>query len=66
MCKNKMLKKIAVLESRVTDLEQYTRMNDLVIGELETRPTSYAKAAGSVNGEPTEADLDSIEQHLLP
>lgn len=57
-------KKIAVLESRVADLEQYTRINDLIISGLETRPRSYARAVAATV-EPTEADFDSIEQQVI-
>ena len=57
--------KIAVLESRVGELEQYSRMNDLIISGLETRPRSYARAAATAIRDPTEADLDSIEQQVI-
>uniref|UniRef100_A0A096MAF3 L1 transposable element RRM domain-containing protein n=1 Tax=Poecilia formosa TaxID=48698 RepID=A0A096MAF3_POEFO len=35
---------IAFLEHRVADLEQYSRMNDVVISGLEMKPRSYAQA----------------------
>ena len=40
-------KKITFLENRVADLEQYTRMNDLIISGLKTRHRSYARAAAA-------------------
>lgn len=58
-------KKIASLECRVTDLEQYTRMNDIVVSGLETRPRSYARAVTAMaGGEPTDQDRDSVEQQV--
>ncbi|KAL7401915.1 hypothetical protein ABVT39_006536 [Epinephelus coioides] len=58
-------KRIASLESRVADLEQYTRMNDIIVSGLETRPWSYARAvAGADEGEPTEPDMGSVEQQV--
>ena len=38
-------KKIAVLESRVDDLEQYTRIDDIIISGLGVRHSSYAPEA---------------------
>ncbi|KAJ8358730.1 hypothetical protein SKAU_G00152550 [Synaphobranchus kaupii] len=38
-------RKIAFLEKRVDDLEQYTRMNDIIVTGLETKPRTYARAA---------------------
>ncbi|KAJ8351141.1 hypothetical protein AAFF_G00146530 [Aldrovandia affinis] len=35
-------KKIAFLEKRVDDLEQYTRMSDIILTGLETKPRTYA------------------------
>ena len=44
--------KIEDLERRVEDLEQYTRMEDLVISGLETKHYSYARiTAGDKEGE---------------
>lgn len=45
-------RKIEELERRVDDLEQYTRMEDLVISGLETKHYSYARiTAGDKEGE---------------
>ncbi|ROL41279.1 hypothetical protein DPX16_5388 [Anabarilius grahami] len=58
-------KRIASLEYRVADLEQYTRMNDIVVSGLETRPRSYARAVTTtVGGELTDLDMDSMEQQV--
>ncbi|KAL7381360.1 hypothetical protein ABVT39_004626 [Epinephelus coioides] len=43
-------KQIAHLERRVTDLEQYTRMNDVIITGLHVKPGSYARAVSVENG----------------
>ncbi|CAJ1067156.1 hypothetical protein DPX16_5388 [Xyrichtys novacula] len=40
-------KKIAFLENRVSDLEQYSRMNDVVVSGLQTKPRSYARAVST-------------------
>lgn len=38
-------KNISELERRVDNLEQYSRMNDIVITGLKIKPRSYARAA---------------------
>ena len=54
--------KIEDLERRVEDLEQYTRMEDLVISGLETKHYSYARiTAGDNEGE----DAPRGEKFLL-
>ncbi|KAJ8351712.1 hypothetical protein SKAU_G00231880 [Synaphobranchus kaupii] len=53
-------KRLAYLESRVADLEQYTRMNDVVITGLQVKPRSYADSGG----EPGELDASSTEQQV--
>uniref|UniRef100_A0A087X494 Uncharacterized protein n=1 Tax=Poecilia formosa TaxID=48698 RepID=A0A087X494_POEFO len=42
-------KQIAFLEHRVADLEQYSRMNDVIISGLEMKPRSYARAVTEAN-----------------
>lgn len=61
-------KKIALLEKRVDDLEQYSRGNDIVISGLETRHRSYANVVATVDttterrrAEETEAERESLE-----
>ncbi|KAL3045288.1 hypothetical protein OYC64_013533 [Pagothenia borchgrevinki] len=66
-------KKITFLENRVADLEQYTRMNDLIISGLKTRHRSYARAAaasedtaaGRGGADAPEVDRESLEQQVL-
>ena len=61
-------KKIVALENRVAELEQYTRMNDLIISGLKTRHKSYARAVsteGAARDEPTEAETESLEQQVV-
>ncbi|KAL0155113.1 hypothetical protein M9458_049376 [Cirrhinus mrigala] len=56
-------KRIMLLENRVVDLEQYTRMNDIMVTGLE--PRSYAPALTTLNeGETNEQDDTSVEQHV--
>ncbi|KAK7939950.1 hypothetical protein WMY93_003276 [Mugilogobius chulae] len=57
-------KRIAALEGRIADLEQYSRINDVVITGLDIKPRSYARAAAS-QGEPTQPDLDSTENQVI-
>ncbi|XP_060756611.1 UBX domain-containing protein 11 [Neoarius graeffei] len=58
-------KRINLLENRVADLEQYTRMNDIIITGLEVKPRSYARAVAMRNGEePSEEDAASVEQQV--
>lgn len=57
-------KKIMALENRLADLEQYTRLNDLIITGLEVRPRTYARAAAE-NREPNDEDLVSVEQQVV-
>ena len=64
-------KRIQTLEDRVSDLEQYTRMNDVIVTGIYIKPRSYAKAvtgaATSASGdddEPSERDAASVEQQV--
>ncbi|KAJ8383514.1 hypothetical protein AAFF_G00220310 [Aldrovandia affinis] len=58
-------KKIAFLEKRVDDLEQYTRMNDIIVTGLETKPRTYARAAVRGTGEePNEEDISTVENEM--
>ena len=55
-------KQITFLESRVADLEQYTRINDVIITGIKIKPRSYARAVTPENGgEPSEMDVMSTE-----
>ena len=60
-------KKIVALENRLSDIEQYTRMNDLIISGMKTRHKSYARVVskeGAVS-EPTKAETESLEQQVV-
>lgn len=61
-------RKIAVLENRLDDLEQYSRLNDVIVSGLEIKPRSYARALTSAElengGEPTDAEVESVEQQV--
>lgn len=50
--------KIAALEKRVDEFEQYTRRDDVIISGLKPRPYSYVKATREKN----EDDLTATEQ----
>ncbi|XP_015259872.1 PREDICTED: protein NLRC3-like [Cyprinodon variegatus] len=58
--------KIKMLETRVTDMEQYSRVNDVIITGLESRHRSYARATAGASGEDlSDAELISLEQQVL-
>lgn len=58
-------KKIAFLKRSVANLEQYTRMNDIIITGLDTKARSYARAVATNNGEePGDLDVSSMEQQM--
>ena len=65
-------KKITILEDRVSDMEQYSRMNDLVINGLKTKHRTYARAAAAAaeetaggSTEPSTAESETLEQQVL-
>ena len=59
-------KKIAALERKVEDLEQYSRLNDVIVTGLKTRPRSYAHAVSAASGdEPGELEVSSVEQQVV-
>lgn len=58
-------KHISYLENRVAGLEQYTRINDVVITGLKIKPWSYARVVKTDNGgEPGELKADSMEHQV--
>lgn len=58
-------RKISHLENWVAELEQYTRMNDIIITGLKIKPRTYARAVTTNNGEePGELDVSSTEQQV--
>lgn len=65
-------KTIKLLECRVADLEQYSRMNNIIISGLKTRHRSYASVASPPEneargqaGEPSESETESLEQQVV-
>lgn len=58
-------KRLAFLESRVQALEQYSRINDVIVTGLRIKPRSYARAVTSNNeGETGELDDNSVERQV--
>jgi len=60
-------KRIAELERRVDDLEQYSRRNDVLvlITGISIKPRSYARAVAVDSGdEPGEREVRSVEQQV--
>ena len=60
-------KKITELERRVDDLEQYSRMDDLMISGLATTHKTYSRAAAGsgVDEEPTLDEQESLENQVI-
>lgn len=58
-------KKIALLEVRVAELEQYSRISDVIVTGLETKHQTYARAAAEERGEPPEQELRSLEEQVM-
>jgi len=56
--------RIVDLERRVDELEQYSRMNDVVITGIKIRPRSYARAVATNTGEPSDQETQSVEQQV--
>ena len=65
-------KTIKLLENRVADLEQYSRMNDVIVSGLKTRHRSYARVAAPGSGaagregvtSESETEMESLEQQV--
>ena len=60
--------KIADMEKRLNDLEQYSRMEDIIISGLNIKPRSYAKAAAASRSDGEDAapeDQQSLEEQLI-
>lgn len=59
-------RKIADLERRVDDLEQYSRINDVIVTGLRIKPRSYANAVAADNngGVPSEEETLSTERQV--
>ncbi|KAK7925751.1 hypothetical protein WMY93_008061 [Mugilogobius chulae] len=56
---------ICGLERRIDDLEQYTRMEDIIVSGLETMHRSYARAIATDTTQEHGADAPSEEQQTL-
>ncbi len=56
--------KIKFLENRVSDLKQYSRMNDVIITGLTIKPQSYSKALKGVQQEDSAEHDDSTEAQV--
>ena len=57
--------RIAFLETRVHELEQYSRINEVVVSGLQIKPRSYARAVTAIgDGERGELDENSTEQQV--
>ena len=58
--------KIESLEKRVDQLEQYSRMEDVIITGLETKHRSYASVArGDGDAEPPAEEIETLEWQVL-
>ena len=59
--------KIASLEKRLDDIEQYSRMEDVIISGLTIKPRSYARAVAGVEGseESSPEEQHSVESQLI-
>lgn len=62
-------KEISLLERRVNELEQYTRMDDVIVSGLNIKHRSYARAAVRTGGrggeDDTMGEINSLEQQVL-
>lgn len=58
--------RIEDLERRVDELEQYSRVNDVVITGIKIRPRSYACAVAADNGELSNQEIQRWNNRLLP
>lgn len=60
---------IAQLEGRISDLEQYTRMNDIIVTGIKTRPRSFANAvrnrAVEEGADRSTQEFVSVEQQVV-
>lgn len=56
--------RISDLERRVDELEQYSRVNDVVVTGLKVKLQSYAKAVANTGSEPDEQDTISVEHQV--
>ncbi len=57
--------KIEVLERRVDELEQYTRMEDLIISGLETKHRTYASTVARDGEAALPEELQTLEKQVI-
>ena len=58
-------KQLADLENKVEELEQYTRINNVIVSGLQVKPRSYARAVtADSEGGHGELDVGSTEQQV--
>lgn len=58
-------RRVAELENRVVELEQYSRITDVIVTGLRIKPCSYTQAViTDKGGEPREQDEQSAEQRV--
>ncbi len=58
-------KRIAFLENQLVDLEQYTRINDIIVAGLQIKPWSYARAVTrEVGDKQSEDNANMVEQQV--
>lgn len=58
-------KKIGLLESRIEDLEQYSRIDDIIITGLATKHQTYARATATASNANTDAEAPQEELATL-
>lgn len=58
-------KKIVMLEGRVSELEQYSRLNDVIVTGLETKHRTYARVTATENGDPSEQEINYLEKQVI-
>lgn len=64
--KNKLQEeKIISLEERVSDLEQYSRVNDVIVSGLNIRPRSFLQAVKGVGSEDNHGHEETTEEQVL-
>ena len=57
--------KIISLEEQVSDLEQYSRMNDVIVSGLKIRPRSFLQAVKGVGSEDSIEHEESTEDQVM-
>ena len=60
--------RIETLETRVDELEQYSRLNDIIVSGLNIKPKTYARAAAQAVGhamEPSEEEKVTVEEEVV-